>query len=92
MDENPVAEEPNYRSRVIIAIPSLKILDRHGKIYLLVKRLISLVVTLEDQMKAKEWFNTEVRGIEKNKKLKRPSAWQASLGIIIGNVVLTGFV
>jgi protein phosphatase 1 regulatory subunit 7 len=28
---NPLAEEPEYRSRVICAIPSLEILDRHSK-------------------------------------------------------------
>ncbi len=29
--KNPLAEEPNYRLRVIHALPSLKLLDRHGK-------------------------------------------------------------
>jgi Leucine-rich repeat (LRR) protein len=30
---NPLAEEPEYRSRVVCAIPSLEIFDRHGNIY-----------------------------------------------------------
>ena len=30
---NPIAEEPEYRSRVIYAIPNLEILDRHSKIF-----------------------------------------------------------
>jgi len=30
LSENPVAEEPNYRLRVIIAIPNLHVLDSHG--------------------------------------------------------------
>ena len=29
--DNPLAEEPEYRSRAIFALPSIEILDRHGK-------------------------------------------------------------
>jgi len=28
--ENPLADEPDYRLRVIYALPSVKIFDRHG--------------------------------------------------------------
>ena len=28
---NPLAEEPEYRSRVIVALPSVEDLDRHSK-------------------------------------------------------------
>jgi hypothetical protein len=62
---NPVAEEPNYRIRVIQSIPSVQVLDRH-------------VVTLEERAKAKEWYLAEVKGIQVPKKAKRTSAWQAS--------------
>lgn len=31
MFNNPMAEEPEYRSRVIYALPSLEDLDRHSK-------------------------------------------------------------
>jgi len=30
---NPLAEEPEYRSRVICAMPNLAIFDRHSNIY-----------------------------------------------------------
>lgn len=63
--DNPVAEEPNYRLRIITAIPSVQVLDRH-------------VVTLQEREKAKHWYNTEVKGIAPVKKAKKPSAWQAS--------------
>jgi hypothetical protein len=33
MCNNPLAEEPEYRSRVIYALPSLEDLDRHSKIF-----------------------------------------------------------
>jgi len=65
MSENPVAEEPNYRLRVIIAVPSLHVLDSH-------------VVTTEEKTKAKLWYNTEVKGIEPPKKAKKAGAWQTS--------------
>ena len=29
--DNPIAEEPNYKLRVIHKIPSLHVFDRHGK-------------------------------------------------------------
>ena len=31
--DNPLSEEPNYRLRVIYALPWIKILDRHCLIY-----------------------------------------------------------
>lgn len=31
MFANPIAEEPEYRSRVIFALPSVDVLDRHSK-------------------------------------------------------------
>jgi hypothetical protein len=63
--DNPVAEEPNYRLRVITAIPSVQVLDRH-------------VVTLEEREKAKQWYSTEVKGIAPPKRVKKPSGWLAS--------------
>jgi hypothetical protein len=30
---NPIAEEPEYRSRVIHALPSIEIFDRHSNLY-----------------------------------------------------------
>lgn len=62
---NPVAEEPNYRIRVIQAIPSVQVLDRH-------------VVTLEEREKARQWYLTEVKGVQPPKKTKKTNAWQAS--------------
>jgi len=63
--DNPVAEEPNYRIRVIYTIPSLQVLDRH-------------VVTTEERAKAKEWYLTEVKGVQTLKKSRKPTGWQAS--------------
>jgi len=80
LSENPVAEEPNYRLRVIWAMPSLQVLDRHGKIvYKYVVNL--LVVTLEERTKAKAWYTAEVKGIQPAKKPKKANGWQASQGI-----------
>ena len=81
MSENPVAEEPNYRLRVIIALPSLHVLDSHGSYNFLSELNFlspSIVVTTEDKTKAKLWYNTEVKGIEPPKKTKKAGAWQAS--------------
>jgi len=65
LSNNPVAEEPNYRLRVILTVPSLQVLDRH-------------VVTMEERIKARAYYNTEVKGIVSPKKAKRDSAWKAS--------------
>jgi len=65
LSENPVSEEPNYRLRVIHTIPSLQVLDRH-------------VVTPEERVKAKEWYMTEVKGVQAAKKSRKPNGWQAS--------------
>jgi Leucine-rich repeat (LRR) protein len=35
---NPVAEEPEYRNRVIYSLPSLDIFDRHSKIFFYIIR------------------------------------------------------
>ena len=32
---NPIAEEPEYRSRVIYTLPSLEIFDRHSNIFII---------------------------------------------------------
>jgi len=65
LSDNPVAEEPNYRLRVICAIPSVKVLDRH-------------VITLEDRQKAKAWYSAEVKGIQPPKKARKVNAWGTS--------------
>ena len=37
---NPLSEEPEYRPRIIFALPSLKIFDRHSKyIFLLINKI-----------------------------------------------------
>jgi hypothetical protein len=62
--KNPLAEEPNYRLRIIYELPWLKLLDRH-------------IITLEERREAKKviealrnyTFTTE----EKKKKIENSS-------------------
>ncbi|KAL4502458.1 hypothetical protein ABPG72_012045 [Tetrahymena utriculariae] len=56
--DNPLADEPHYRLRVIYAMPSVKVLDRH-------------VVTQEERNKAKKFMETDYNQIRSKKDEKK---------------------
>jgi hypothetical protein len=72
---NPCAEEPYYRLKVIHAIPTLKVFDRHGKRY--------LVVTVQERIKAAKVMQkvAESNGIAKRQeKTVKPQLMSISTG------------
>ncbi|EAR89471.2 hypothetical protein TTHERM_00157880 (macronuclear) [Tetrahymena thermophila SB210] len=56
--DNPLADEPHYRLRVIYAMPSVKVFDRH-------------VVTQEERNKAKKFMETDYNQIRSKKDEKK---------------------